>query len=162
MPESPTARANHFPALLAAGATILGAVIASATGYLATRAADHDREQLAARAAARLVDSELGEIAADVQMLRDPSLSSVSFVSKVATSLPTSAWTANRRQLATSLGAREWDAVDRAYLVVRRIPASYISTAKLGDPGLSAFHRKLAGDIVRTLNDARSGLRQYE
>lgn len=172
MNDHSQARRNVLIALLAALATIvaavLGGVLAGGASYLATKEANNGvearqrhQEVLDARAAARLVDSELGDAADSADLLRGAGLRSPNTVA-TWTQFSFSAWEANKRQLAISLSASDWDLVDRAYLALRRARPAFAAAAKIHDAPISKIHQGLLRDLLALVADARRALHAYE
>jgi hypothetical protein len=116
-------RQQWLLALLATGGTVVGALIAGGASYVATREAnraviqrDERNDQLDARSAARLVESELALVAARLTFLQKEQLDAAS-LARALRNLPATAWRANQQHLARTLTAHDWGYVSQAYVM---------------------------------------------
>jgi hypothetical protein len=147
-------------ALIAAGASVAGGLIAGGASYLAAREAnqgviqrDERNDQLAARSAARLVDNELALVAVRLTFLqKQPHLNAAS-LARALRKLPSSEWRANQQVLARTLTVHDWGDVSQAYVMTEAFASEQ---RVLGIPGLSI--RLLEHDV----SQARDDLMAYE
>jgi hypothetical protein len=151
-------RQQWLVAVAAAGATILGGLIAGGASYVATREAnravverDERAERLDAQSAARLIDSELGVIQATLVSAKARKLVGASLAQEMR-KLPTTVWAAHQQRLARTVRVKVWGDVSFAYSLLR-----VLSPTATGLPaGVTIeFFQKM----IRT---ARDGLMEYE